>query len=74
MSKKQPYYLQKGRALRLLVDIDDDYYNIHYKKGDVVHVREHYSSENALVIEVHGHGAYTYVKEGQYEFINNKLN
>lgn len=68
--------------IKLLKDIDDNYYGIHFKKGQICKVLTTYMynggniSQNKnkeeyrdLVIAVCGHGAYVYAKYNEYVII-----
>jgi len=58
--------------IKLLKDIVDNYYNVNLKAGTIISVKGEYmygGAENGKdkLILVHGHGAYTYAKFGEYE-------
>jgi hypothetical protein len=61
--------------IKLLKDIDDNYYNIHLKAGQVVTVKTRYMYNGGknnkgdyrdVIVSVNGHGAYTYARIGEY--------
>ena len=63
----------KERMIELTENIDNDYYDVHFKKGQRVKVltRHMYSPKSVnKVIACHGHGIFTYANEGQYKEIN----
>jgi hypothetical protein len=68
--------------IKLLKDINDNYYNVHLKVGDVISVKTNYMYNGGknitgqwskeMLILVHGHGAYTYTRDGEWEFYDSK--
>jgi hypothetical protein len=68
--------------IRLTKNIDDNYYNVHLKVGDIINVKTNYMYNGGkhingdwfkdMLILVHGHGVYTYARCGEWEFYNPK--
>jgi len=64
--------------IKLLIDIDDDYLNVHFKKDHIYPVLGkymyggEYGSPNKIIY-CGGHGVYIYAEEGEYEIISKQI-